>query len=440
MLHVDAVQFGYVKELFLGGIRGLPRDYSPAVPESSNWPDLYSAMQCGGFVVPDHLDELSALRAAFEAERRNRSLYYTIGLTMACNFDCPYCFEEHRPDHMDRTTARRVHEFIVGKARDAAAESVFINWFGGEPLLNFDTLTYLSSHLRASCDALSTVYKSCVITNGVLLTAPRARQLVDAGVVRAQVTLDGPKQIHDGRRYYKGGQPSFDRIIQNLQDVHKIISVVLRVNVDTQNRPYLPELLGVLERAGLFDHPSPVTLYASPVVPYTEQAQMLWEPLTQTDLPSLGNDVERDLKRLGHPNLAESTFSLLEANRGGCSAMQHNSFVIGPKGDLFKCELGIHDEREAVGTVKPAKNERSRYHLPLFDKKTGSKALDWDSYNPFDNELCQTCQFVPICKGGCPKRVLERSEEFMQATCEHWDQNFAALVQHAYMNATQGRS
>jgi uncharacterized protein len=122
--------------------------------------------------------------------------------------------------------------------------------------------------------------------------------------------------------------------------------------------------------------------------------------------------------------------------------MQHHSFVIGPQGHLFKCELGIHDEREAVGSVHgPARIVRdtskkpdNKRRLPILDarnKLAGTKALPWASYNPFDDDRCRSCQFSPVCKGGCPKRHLENDEPFLAATCQHWDTNFARLLEDA---------
>lgn len=53
------------------------------------------------------------------------------------------------------------------------------------------------------------------------------------------------------------------------------------------------------------------------------------------------------------------------------------------------------------------------------------------AYNPFDNAACSGCQFVPICKGGCPKKVMEGNEAVMAATCSYWDKNFPKLLKEA---------
>jgi len=108
-----------------------------------------------------------------------------------------------------------------------------------------------------------------------------------------------------------------------------------------------------------------------------------------------------------------------------------HSFVVGPNGHLFKCELGIHDIREAVGVLaEPTITTKMKKRLPVVS--TGSKAHAWEAFNPFDRELCSTCQFVPICKSGCPKKVMEGSEQFMSGTCEYWDTNFVQMVHEAY--------
>ncbi|WP_394834511.1 SPASM domain-containing protein [Pendulispora rubella] len=256
-------------------------------------------------------------------------------------------------------------------------------------------------------------------------------------MTRAQVTLDGPREIHDARRFYRGGQPSFERILSNLQIARDILPLIIRINVDSENRVHIPELVRVLRESGIFDGKCKAVIYASPVVPYTEQARMLWRPIEQTELPSLGQGIETSLEAVGLTDRSRPTHSLLDGNRGGCNAMQHHSFVIGPKGHLFKCELGIHDQREAVGHVltTAAEEPAARRRLPLL--KPGVKALDWDAYNPYDNESCSSCQFVPICKSGCPKKVMEGAEDFMKATCDYWDINFSELLHQALSEASR---
>jgi uncharacterized protein len=349
---------------------------------------------------------------------------------MTCNFGCPYCFEKHLPMHMDEQVANATHDFIVARIRASDARSIFVNWFGGEPLLVTDVLVHFSAKLRESCKALGVEYKSVVITNGALLTAECARRLAAAGVETAQVTLDGPPAIHDKRRFFKGGRASFEQILTNLRAVRDIMSLIIRINVDQQNKPHLGELVRILEEAKLFEGPNSATIYASPVVPYTDQAKMVAKVVEQKDLPSLKEGMLAELKAAGLQQDAHTPQrSLLEVERGGCSAMRNNSFVIGPRGHLFKCDLSIHDNEESIGTVQTAPQTAPGEPVP--EQPATKKALPWQRYNPFDNEACAGCQFVPICKGGCPKKVMEGNELFMAGTCSYWDKNFPRLLKDA---------
>jgi len=436
LLRVDHETFDAVRPLFHHGTRGLARDHAAALPVDLD-AELGAALEDGGFVVPLALDEVGVLRRTFEDWRSSRDLAFTIGMTMACNFACPYCFEEHRPEHMTRETADAVVAFVVARITLAQARSVHVNWFGGEPLLNVDVLCELSSRLRAEAARAGAIYESMAITNGALLTRSVAERLAASGVGLVQVTLDGPRDVHDARRPFKGGQPSFDRIVGNLREVGDAIRVIVRVNVDRENHPRVGELVDALADAGVLAAGGVERIYAGKLTSYTEQVQMVGETIIQHDLPSLDTPIRASFAAHGLPVPTEDVVLGGPPNRGGCSAMTHHSFVIGPRGHLFKCELGIHDVREAIGTVPGSEADESiprapvkprGRRLPVVGAAVGSKAHDWTAYNPFDNAKCSGCQFVPLCKGGCPKRVLEQDTAFMQETCDYWDHNIARFI------------
>jgi len=436
LLRVDHDTFETVRSLFHHGTRGLARDHAVPVPDGLD-ADLGAALADGGFVVPLELDEVGVLRQAFEASRSSRDLGFTIGMTMACNFACPYCFEEHRPEHMTPATADAVVAFVVERIARAQARSVHVNWFGGEPLLNVDVLCDLSARLRAEAARAGASYDSMAITNGALLTRAVAERLAASGVGLVQVTLDGPREVHDARRPFKGGQPSFDRIVANLRAVGDAIRVIVRVNVDRENHPRVGELVDALADAGVLAAGGVERIYAGKLTAYTEQVQMVGDTIIQHDLPSLDTPIRASLARRGLPVPAARIVLAGAPSRGGCSAMTDHSFVIGPRGHLFKCELGIHDVREAIGAVAGSEADEAMARapaaprgrrLPVVAAAVGSHAHDWGSYNPFDNAKCSGCQFAPVCKGGCPKRVLEQDTAFMQETCDYWDHNIARFV------------
>ncbi len=80
------------------------------------------------------------------------------------------------------------------------------------------------------CNRHNIYYVSSITTNGYLLTYATAKKLSNLKVHSCQLTIDGPKHIHDNRRKLTSGAGSFDKIFQNLLDTKNIISYSLRVN------------------------------------------------------------------------------------------------------------------------------------------------------------------------------------------------------------------
>ena len=64
------------------------------------------------------------------------------------------------------------------------------------------------------CDKYGVRYQANIITNGYLLNKEIVKELEDIHVKHIQVTIDGPKDIHDKRRFLKGKQGTFDKIFK----------------------------------------------------------------------------------------------------------------------------------------------------------------------------------------------------------------------------------
>ncbi len=83
------------------------------------------------------------------------------------------------------------------------------------------------------------------------------------------------------------------------------------------------------------------------------------------------------------------------ANPGNCGAVAFNSYVVDPRGDLYKCWNNIGREELKVGTLKEG---------PRFERNL----VRWLAFDPFLDEECRECEMLPICMGGCPYvRVTE---------------------------------
>ena len=137
----------------------------------------------------------------------------TLCLTHDCNLACRYCYAgRKRPASMERETAAAALELAFDQA---ASGEMQVSFFGGEPLMEWDTLTWATRWgeemaVQRGIDLLLTV-----TTNGTRLTDDRVSWLADHGFAIA-VSIDGDRVSHDRARLRRDGGSSFDATLAGL--------------------------------------------------------------------------------------------------------------------------------------------------------------------------------------------------------------------------------
>ncbi len=155
----------------------------------------------GGFLVEDDTDELKELRHEMYASRfSNNALNLTIAPTSDCNFRCFYCYEKDvlHTQRMQDETAEKLVKFVEEKAK--GIERLSVNWYGGEPMLEYHRICELSERFMNICEKYDVAYDAAMVSNGYLLTADKLEKLISYKVSSIQITLDGMKETHDSRR------------------------------------------------------------------------------------------------------------------------------------------------------------------------------------------------------------------------------------------------
>jgi uncharacterized protein len=347
---------------------------------------LREAMAGAGFLVPDDADELDELCAEHAVLKgQAKAVGLTIVPTLDCNFQCVYCFSYARRNRM----SQQVQDALVGfiEKRLPGSQGLSVSWFGGEPTLCLGLIERLSARLHALCDRWGVpFYPGSIITNGYLFNARTARRLTEAGVCEAQVTLDGDRTSHDARRPLRGGQGTFDRIIANLVEVHQILDVKVRINVDRTNASAAVSALDALAAAGLCGIP----VYFGHVQPFTEACSgAASNCLSNPEFARLEIELAREALARGFNSLSRPDLRL----GGVCGAEHDASFLVAPDGTLFKCwaqaSLGVE---HSVGSV-------------LDENVTEQQAADlaaFAGWNPVSDAACRECSILPLCMGGCP--------------------------------------
>jgi len=311
----------------------------------------------------------------------DRNVFLAIAPTMACNCACPYCFESHDPVNMDEETEDALIRFIN---RFQLTETLHISWFGGEPLLRFEQICRLTEKIRKLSFKK---YYAELTTNGTLLTAEISSRLEDLAIKKIQITIDGPREIHDSRRKLATGGGTFDTILKNIdilmQSSWKGV-LDIRVNVDKDNQEHYADLFNFLNERYRQYYGTRVEIYSGITRFYNE---------TNSERCSCGMNPEEvaqfvlsELKNGG----IHTQFSYPQLTEHGCMATCKNAFAVGPKGNLYKCLLCIGNPKYCVGSIFPDKP---------WDNLLLAKFME--AGNSLNDPECLDCRYFPICSGGC---------------------------------------
>jgi len=339
----------------------------------------------------------------------------TVCPTLRCNFRCPYCFEASQEGGaaMGPETVERLLAFIASY-KDVRALS--LAWYGGEPTLAWEVIESVTQRVQA----LGVEYAGAgLVTNGYLLTGEKIARLNDLQITNVQITLDGPPEVHDGRRMLAGGGPTYARILANvalLMDSPYEGTCAIRVNVDKRN----------LERF--------LELRAQLLARFAGKKLSVYPGHVNT---SLGHSYDHACS-LDLGDWAEFTIDLYRGGgllpRGGfypagnlhsiCVATSHNGFVVGPRGELYKCWEDVGKPEMVIGDVAAEE--------PITDPAL--RALYALGTDPYADPECLACNVLPICGGGCANKRL-RAKHFHEeglTYCSPYKEHLTAYLEEYY--------
>jgi uncharacterized protein len=345
-----------------------------------------------GFLVSRDFDERAEVRRRYhEGRERTAGLSLTIAPTVACNFGCSYCFQEHPNRRMGEAEIVAIQRYIEREL--TSGTSLGVVWFGGEPLLAFPVIRRLAPWMEDLCTERGSTFSQTVITNGWLLDDEKVAFLSDMRSMRTiQVTLDGPAGAHDQRRTTKGGGPTFARVLDNVSRAADRLSIAIRVNVDRTNCGHLEALVSELEQRGLRGK---VSVYLGHTTPYTDVcAGVARTALTREEFADVEAGFRFHLFQRGWRTGA----SVPRPGSGGlCVADHPGGQVLAPGGLTFRCWNEVAMDADAASGTLDDDGAIVAGSPAMIRNKSA-----WDGYDPFAHEPCQTCPVQPLCRGGCP--------------------------------------
>ena len=178
-----------------------------------------------------------------EAPGANRYQSFSIYLAQTCNMACCYCWNRGgsfgKPGHlMGWNAAQRATGLILSLVEHSSAEKIFINFYGGEPLLDFPVLQQITHELLKHEARLAKNFYLTLDTNGTLLEGDAA-QFLARYFTQVGVSLDGSQRIHDLQRPGRYGEETWQRIVNNIKSFPNPKLLGIRATLTTFSDSYL---------------------------------------------------------------------------------------------------------------------------------------------------------------------------------------------------------
>lgn len=311
----------------------------------------------------------------------------------SCNFACSYCYQEGYSPSESKLTTEVVDAFFDYISREFAGRKKYITIFGGEPLLPGDNQRKAIEYLveKANEARLDLAF----VTNGYTL-ASYVELFKTAFIREVQVTLDGTKAVHDSRRYLKGRQSTFDRIIEGIDAcLENNISINLRMVADKDNLGNLPELARFAIGKGWTKSPlfktqigrnyelhvcnsSPDRLYSRAEM-YQRIYEMMQEHPEIIEFYKPGFSIAKYIAE--HEELPSPLFDSCPA----CKTEWAFDFT----GTIYSCTATVGKKGEELGTFYPVVS------------KNDDAISQWQDRDITTIEKCKTCDVALVCGGGC---------------------------------------
>lgn len=321
-------------------------------------------------------------------------LMLTVCPTARCNFACSYCFQEPDSADMTRETQDALVLFVEKRLETGAYNEMRVDWFGGEPLLVPGVVERLSHEFLVLAERFGIPYKGLVHTNGYLLTQKNADMLERCHVTKAIVTVDGDRAAHDSTRFLKGGGPTYDRIMGNLEALRTGMTIHVRCNVHAGNIECVDGLRERVVRMGVRNGTTMRVVPAAVCANPASAARGDMTPLVDSE------SFAQVLRDFGEVERTKA----FAASDTVCPLVRLNELYVDARGDVYpSCHVIAGNDAYCLGNV------------------SGEGPIDWDAAArkladdfafPDDRPQCLACKLLPCCYGGCAwtRRFMGRSE------------------------------
>lgn len=310
-----------------------------------------------------------------------------------CNLACKYCFAEEGEYHgrralMSFEVGKKALDFLI--ANSGNRRNLEVDFFGGEPLMNFSVVKQLVEYGRSKEKEYNKNFRFTMTTNGVLLN-DEIMDYCNREMSNVVMSLDGRKEVNDHMRPFRNGKGSYELIVPKFQKFAKLRGEKDYYIRGTFTRHNLDFSKDVLEFADLGFR----SMSIEPVVAKPEEEYAIREE----DLPVILEEYDRLAKEYVKRKKEGKGFNFfhfnIDLNQGPCVAKRLSGcgsgteyLAVTPWGDLYPCHQFVGEEEFLLGNVDTGvTNTQIRDEFKLC--------------NVYAKDKCRECFARFYCSGGC---------------------------------------
>ena len=310
-----------------------------------------------------------------------------------CNLNCSYCFASQGKYHGERAlmsyeVGKRALDFLIENS--GTRRNLEVDFFGGEPLMNFDVVKQLVAYARSIEKEKNKNFRFTLTTNGVLVDDD-VIEFSNREMSNVVLSLDGRKEVHDRYRVDYAGNSSWEKIVPKFQ---KFVNArggknyYMRGTFTHANPDFLEDIKTMLD-LGFSE------LSMEPVVAASDDPAAL----TEADKPVVMKQYEDLAKLMLERDKEGKSFTfyhyMIDLKGGPCIYKRISGcgsgteyMAVTPWGDLYPCHQFVGDEKFKLGDIWSGVN----------NKKIQD---EFASCNVYAREECRDCWARLYCSGGC---------------------------------------
>ena len=310
-----------------------------------------------------------------------------------CNLNCSYCFASQGKYHGERAVmsyevGKQALDFLI--ANSGNRKNLEVDFFGGEPLMNFDVVKRLVAYARSAEKQYGKNFRFTLTTNGLLIDDD-VIDFANREMSNVVLSLDGRKEIHDRFRVDYAGNGSWERIVpkfQKLVEARGGKNYYMRGTFTHANPDFLNDIKKMLELG--FTELSMEPVVCAPGDP---------SELTEDDLPIILDQYEKLAELMLERDREGKPFTfyhyMIDLAGGPCIYKRISGcgsgteyMAVTPWGDLYPCHQFVGEEKFKLGNV--------------YDGVTNTEIQkEFASCNVYARPECLDCWAKLYCSGGC---------------------------------------